>query len=373
MKENLRCKIKTKKQALTIIICLMISNYVFAEKYRLDFPDTSHGGTSCNTTWCGSYFDSGFIELSSNGSNRSKIKIRFIPHSFLEEENEAYLYVLTLSHDAAATNISFININPIGVFPAQASEEEQKSAIPGGIASYAEGRVVTMLPGIVGKALPFVKIAAGLLEPTQLAREPSMLSILNENSILDRELYPYHSYYQFFNRLRGAASTATFTINKPLSVLKELVRTKKMSLYIGGQRENEVLIEGITRLEKVLEDNSTSVVELNQNGHWISSGGRNPNTYRNIKYNFTLGNAGNISIKLDATRSNDAYLYLLNSQNEIIARNDDSGGDRDSFIENLSLNAGVYTIIAATYRIGKTGDFTLSVTGAVTDFHRKLP
>lgn len=468
---KLRYKIKSKQKALAIAICLMISNSAFAEKYRLDFPNTSHGGTSCNTTWCGSYFDSGFIELSSNGSNSSKIKIRFMPNSVLERENEAYVYILTLAYDAAVTDISFGNINPIGVIPAQASEEEKKSAIPGAITSYAEGVIVSKLPGIVGKALPYVKIAAATLEPIQLSREPSMLSVLTEDTILDRELYPYHSYYQFFNRFRNVTSTVTFTINKPLNTLNDLIRTKKMSVYIGGDRENEVLIEGVTRLEEVSEGSGgnetswvtgaytnnqdinkiltiqgastlavtvngeterrydfvwiydennrlikkldgdinttfnvagssikarlttdrsntrsgvtvtvaasdeevTPIVELVENGRWISSGGRNPNTFRNIKYDFTLENASDVTINLDTTRDNDAYLYLLNSQGEVVASDDDAGGDRDSRINNQSLNAGNYTIIAATYDIGMRGDFTLSLTGPVSNFHRNLP
>ena len=97
-------------------------------------------------------------------------------------------------------------------------------------------------------------------------------------------------------------------------------------------------------------------------------------------YSFTTTEAGNVTITLDS--DTDPYLYLRSGgkTGSVAAENDDHGtldntaacanatglGERDSCITVLSLSAGSYTIEATTYDPGKTGSFTLTVSGLGT-------
>ena len=109
------------------------------------------------------------------------------------------------------------------------------------------------------------------------------------------------------------------------------------------------------------------------NGSWTSDcpSTNKPGSYAQY-YAFSLSNASEVTITLESDE--DTYLFLLEGTGKDgaqVAENDDHTsendcavrppGDRDSCIAE-SLDAGDYTIEAATFDTGVTSDFTLTVT-----------
>ena len=82
-------------------------------------------------------------------------------------------------------------------------------------------------------------------------------------------------------------------------------------------------------------------------------------------YTFTLAQQSNVTIDLES--SIDTYLYLRDGEARSGAfrlENDDIvSGNTNSQIAATALPAGTYTIEATTYDTGKTGSFTLTVSG----------
>ena len=98
-----------------------------------------------------------------------------------------------------------------------------------------------------------------------------------------------------------------------------------------------------------------------------AGGGQAGSDYYARFYTFTLDAAASVTITL---RSNDdppvdTFLYLRDGEEkdgEAVAENDDISSDnRNSRIEDHSLEPGTYTIEATTYNSGETGEFTLVV------------
>ena len=102
------------------------------------------------------------------------------------------------------------------------------------------------------------------------------------------------------------------------------------------------------------------------NGTWSSSCESTDQVGRYARYySFTLTGGSAVTINLDS--DTDPYLYLR-AENEksgtVLQENDDVvlGTDTNSEIE-ATLGAGNYTIEATTYSAGRTGSFTLTVSG----------
>lgn len=86
----------------------------------------------------------------------------------------------------------------------------------------------------------------------------------------------------------------------------------------------------------------------------------------NDRYALTLDESANIRIHMNRTSGDlDALLIVLDANGNEIARSDDANSDtRDAAIEDLSLDAGTYTIIATRYQevVGLTnGDYRLTL------------
>ncbi len=60
----------------------------------------------------------------------------------------------------------------------------------------------------------------------------------------------------------------------------------------------------------------------------------------------------------------DPYLYLKDGE-QVVASDDDSGGNLNARIVYTPTKDGEFTIIATTLRAGMTGDYTLTVRGAI--------
>jgi len=96
-------------------------------------------------------------------------------------------------------------------------------------------------------------------------------------------------------------------------------------------------------------------------GSWISSGGTE-SLDGNIPFSLQLASAADVTLELSSSNI-DTVLYLLNEANETIKVNDDDGTSANSRI-STTLEPGNYTLLAATYSIGETGDFSLTVSGS---------
>lgn len=99
-------------------------------------------------------------------------------------------------------------------------------------------------------------------------------------------------------------------------------------------------------------------ITKNLNGSWGHSAGRNAHHSGNPEYGFKLNNSQSVTFNL--TSNVDTYLYLKDSNGNVIASNDDGGEGYNSRLTK-SLQAGNYTLVAATYNTGKSGHFNLAV------------
>ena len=82
-------------------------------------------------------------------------------------------------------------------------------------------------------------------------------------------------------------------------------------------------------------------------------------------YSFTLN--GSVQVTIELTSATDTYLFLLsgNGRNgSVIEQNDDIDSDSQNYNSRIveTLAAGEYTILATTYDLATTGDFTLILT-----------
>ena len=83
-------------------------------------------------------------------------------------------------------------------------------------------------------------------------------------------------------------------------------------------------------------------------------------------YTFTLSQQSEVTITLES--SEDTYLFLLEGagrSGSVIAQNDDIDTAAQNYNSRIAetLDAGEYTILATTYNLATTGNFTLTVSG----------
>jgi len=118
--------------------------------------------------------------------------------------------------------------------------------------------------------------------------------------------------------------------------------------------------------------NITSIsLNSNKSGSWSSSCTSNNNpgagVYYAQYYTFTLANAGEVTI--DLTSSEDTYLILLDGTAQsgtVIAQDDDSGNGTNSRITKTLSKNNTYTIEVTTYEPETTGNFVVTLSGAVS-------
>src|SRR4051794_39676029 len=58
----------------------------------------------------------------------------------------------------------------------------------------------------------------------------------------------------------------------------------------------------------------------------------------------------------------DSYLYLENSSGQVLAQDDDGGGNHDARIIYTPSSSGSYTVVATSFRPGETGNYTVTIT-----------
>lgn len=93
-----------------------------------------------------------------------------------------------------------------------------------------------------------------------------------------------------------------------------------------------------------------------ENGSWNPSGGQDAYSVNNPAYPFTVKTAGEFIIDLTSTVDN--YLFLLDSNNKVLASNDDTVGNNAQI--KTTLPPGSYIVVAATYAKAQKGTFILT-------------
>ncbi len=84
------------------------------------------------------------------------------------------------------------------------------------------------------------------------------------------------------------------------------------------------------------------------------------NLGQRVRYSFDLDSIQTLRIFLDGQTLSDSYLRVYDSNNRLIARNDDGGGNLDSLIQR-QFSAGHYTVEAAAYADIYSGSYSLSM------------
>ncbi|PTL80356.1 hypothetical protein DAT35_30135 [Vitiosangium sp. GDMCC 1.1324] len=105
-------------------------------------------------------------------------------------------------------------------------------------------------------------------------------------------------------------------------------------------------------------------------GYWSSSGGRVPTSPANRQFivDYT-GPASTVTFNLTAPL--DTYLYLTDANGNVLAQDDDAGGNLTSRLSYF-LSPGTYKLVAATYSPGLSGEFTLKADKAVIRYPQRL-
>jgi hypothetical protein len=89
-----------------------------------------------------------------------------------------------------------------------------------------------------------------------------------------------------------------------------------------------------------------------------------PATYSDI-YQFNLASTQSVTIDLKSTAF-DAYLFLLSSDGSFLFQDDETGGNGDARI-SATLPAGMYLVVATSFSLDETGDYTLSIPFSITN------
>jgi sugar lactone lactonase YvrE/pimeloyl-ACP methyl ester carboxylesterase len=101
-----------------------------------------------------------------------------------------------------------------------------------------------------------------------------------------------------------------------------------------------------------------------QNGALTSScpSARRPGSYAKT-YTFPANSGDSITASMSSSQF-DSFMYLVGPSGQVVASNDDGGGDSNSRIQHTAASGGTYTIEATTYHRGQVGNFTLALTVA---------
>ncbi len=112
-------------------------------------------------------------------------------------------------------------------------------------------------------------------------------------------------------------------------------------------------------------DVEVGLTQFSVSGSWSSSGGAIASSDNNPVYQIQVIEARQVTIEL-SSNTVDTYLYLLDEDGAVIAENDDIVLEVNTNSRlNRALEEGIYQVVAATYWDGESGDFELSLTGAI--------
>lgn len=108
----------------------------------------------------------------------------------------------------------------------------------------------------------------------------------------------------------------------------------------------------LSSCEDILKEKKTEVKQVT--GSWISSAGRDVNSFRNMHYTFELSKA--TDIKLEIISEEDPYIYVVNELGlKVIESNNRKIEEK--------LESGKYELIVGTFSSAKQGTFQLKYSG----------
>lgn len=105
-------------------------------------------------------------------------------------------------------------------------------------------------------------------------------------------------------------------------------------------------------------------------GYWSGSGGRNPSSPANRQFIVDHSGPGS-TVTFHLSAPLDTYLYLLDASGNVLAQDNDSGGNLTSRLSYF-LSPGTYKLVAATYASGQSGEFTLRADKVVLRYPQRL-
>ncbi|MCY1015348.1 discoidin domain-containing protein [Pyxidicoccus sp. MSG2] len=105
-------------------------------------------------------------------------------------------------------------------------------------------------------------------------------------------------------------------------------------------------------------------------GHWSSSGGRSPSSPANRKLLVDVSGPSE-EVTFQLTSSANAYLYLLDANDNVLAEDDNGGGGTHARLTRM-LPEGTYKLVAATRDPGQSAEFTVSADRALLRFPQRL-
>lgn len=105
-------------------------------------------------------------------------------------------------------------------------------------------------------------------------------------------------------------------------------------------------------------------------GYWSGSGGRNPSSPANRQFIVDYSGPGS-TVTFHLSAPLDTYLYLLDASGNVLAQDNDSGGNLTSRLSYF-LSPGTYKLVAATAASGQSGEFTLRADKVVLRYPQRL-
>jgi hypothetical protein len=173
---------------------------------------------------CSNGFSTARIRMFPDGSG-SKIIVEFLPYS-TEATDQAYYYRVTLPWAAKVTNITVVNGQPVA--------DKKESETLRVIGDELKDKVLGPL------AFPLKLFFAD----TKHAGDPPFLTYASTNGLL-QQYYPYEGFDGHFQRtFPGLQTHITINLAIPYDDLAALFQSMQASFYVGGNPQNELLVEG---------------------------------------------------------------------------------------------------------------------------------
>ncbi len=194
---------------------------------------------------------------------------------------------------------------------------------------------------------------------------------VDEPSTVSMELFSsIPSYFSLWNEdLQILRSTYSNRVNESLSIKQYLTE----GTYFLSAETNAFKNSGSFQVSFLGEVSGIQLIPqseqlLEQPGNWTVSGGRSRFAQGNQFYSFTV--TENSVVLIDLHSQTDGYLFLLDSNLQTIAVDNDWGYSYNPRISR-SLEPGGYVIVVATEDANETGEFDLKVQGQVADLKPK--
>jgi hypothetical protein len=163
----------------------------------------------------------------------------------------------------------------------------------------------------------------------------------NEDTLIVNNRVDLAAYY--IHALEDSAAT-------DLSIEADALSSLIVSVNDTGDSATSACLE----VDSLVDERNTS-----DSGSWTSSGGLNETSADNPRYKLELSTTQTLVIDLQSETDN--YLFLLDADGNIVVENDDRDFSSFNARIEITLDAGIYYVVVATYDPGETDDFDIDV------------